>query len=66
MNTQQMSELSFLNTMVNDPISYDSKNGKEVVPQQTEDATDPLSWLFRALNWLSESTRRTRVALPSG
>lgn len=65
MNTEQMSELFFLHTMVNDPIKYDSNDETQATAEPAEESADPLSWLYKALDWLYASARRTRPVLPS-
>jgi hypothetical protein len=65
MNTETTGELFFLYTMVNDPISYNSNDKTRVVAEPVEVTTDPLAWLFNALDWLNSRTLRASRALPS-
>ncbi|MGB3712898.1 MAG: hypothetical protein WA996_00555 [Candidatus Promineifilaceae bacterium] len=65
MNTQQTSELFFLYTMVNYPIKYEDNEKTRVVAEPAKGKTDPLAWLFNALNWLYSSTLRASRVLPS-
>jgi len=48
MNTNQMSELVTLHTLVNDPLNYEAKEAPK----------DPLAWLLRGLEWVGTRMRR--------
>ena len=65
MNTEIMSELFLLHTLLNDPITYENNDKTRVVEEPAKVTTDPLSWLYKALDWLHSRTLRTRRALPS-
>jgi len=64
MNTQQMSELTFLYTVVNNPIEYKSRDKKDSIVGSSKENEDPLAWAYAALNWLfSKSLHASRALL---
>ena len=52
MNTEQMNSLSMLNQMLNDPIRYEDTDRSNESQNSSEQESDPLGWLFEALESL--------------
>ena len=65
MNTEIMGELFLLHTLLNDPITYENNDKTRGVEESDKVTADPLSWLYKALDWLHSRTLRTGRVLPS-